>query len=87
MKVEILKESQNEIELQINDLTIVEVLRVYLNQDSNVEFAAWKRNHPSEPAILKIETKGKSAKKAIQDAISQIEKETKKLVDNVKKLK
>jgi DNA-directed RNA polymerase subunit L len=87
MKISVLKESQNEIELQISDLTIVEVLRIYLNKDENVEFAAWKRNHPSEPAIINIKTKGKSAKKALQDAISQIEKESTKLLGELKNIK
>ena len=87
MDIKILNESQNEIELQLGDLTLSEVLRVYLNQDSCVEFAAWKRNHASEPIVLRVETKGKSAKKAIEDAIKQIEKESTKLLDEVKKLK
>jgi len=34
---------------------------------------------------LRIETKGKSAKKALQDAVAVIEKETEKLVGAAKK--
>ena len=51
-----------------------------------MEFAAWKRGHPSKPVILRVETKGKSVKKAIEDAVSTIMKEADKLVSDVKKL-
>ncbi len=87
METNILKDDKNELSVQIDNLTIVEVLRVYLNQDSNVKFAAWKREHPSKNPILTIRTNGKSAKKALQDAVSAIEKETGKLVADFKKAK
>ncbi|HRZ85171.1 MAG TPA: RpoL/Rpb11 RNA polymerase subunit family protein [Candidatus Paceibacterota bacterium] len=85
MEIKILKDEKNELEILIDSLTLVEVLRSYLNQDENVSFAAWKQEHPNKPILLKIETKGKTAKKALQDAIEQIEKETEKLVDEIKK--
>ena len=86
MEVKILKDEKNEIELQIENLTIAEVLRYYLHKDSAVEFAAWKRDHSGKPDILRVETKGKSPKKAIEDAIKTIEKEADALVVEVKKL-
>ncbi|MEA3329356.1 MAG: RpoL/Rpb11 RNA polymerase subunit family protein [Nanoarchaeota archaeon] len=85
VKAKVLKDEKNELEIEIDDLTIAEVLRIYLHKDSAVEFAAWKREHPTKPVILAIETKGKTAKKALQDAVSLIEKETLKLVEVVKK--
>ena len=85
MNVKILKDEKNELEIQINSLTIAEVLREYLQKDSSVEFAAWRREHPSKPAVLRIETKGKTPKKALQDAIDTISKEAGKLVEVVKK--
>lgn len=86
MEIKVLKDEKNEIEVSINSLTVVEVLREYLNKDSAVIFSAWRQEHPNKPAILRVETKGKSAKKAIQDAIDEIEKDTEKLVAEVKKL-
>lgn len=86
MNIKILKSDKNEIEVEIDNLTIAEVLREYLHKDSSVEFAAWKRDHPSKSSILKVETKGKTAKKAIEDAVNAIVKDADKLVSDVKKL-
>ena len=66
MEVNILKSSKEEIEVEIENLAIVELLRVYLNKDSDVTFAAWKREHPTEKPIFLVKTKGKTAKKAIK---------------------
>ncbi|HLD98444.1 MAG TPA: RpoL/Rpb11 RNA polymerase subunit family protein [Candidatus Nanoarchaeia archaeon] len=86
VEVKVVKDEKNELELEINSLTIAEILRVYLNKDESVEFAAWRREHPTKPLILKIETKGKSPRKAIEDAIEKIQKESDKLASEVKKL-
>ena len=48
MELKVLKSSKEEIEVQLENLTLVELLRVYLNKDSGVSFAAWRRDHPSE---------------------------------------
>ena len=85
--MEILKSSKDEIEVRIGNMTLVEILRVYLNKDPAVSFAAWKRDHPSEKPILKVTTKGKSAKKAISDAVTSIVKELDKIEADFKKLK
>jgi DNA-directed RNA polymerase subunit L len=58
-----------------------------LNKDSSVIFAAWKREHPTENPILLVKTKGKTAKKAIADAVKSVEKDLDKLEDNFKKAK
>ncbi|MEM3074608.1 MAG: RpoL/Rpb11 RNA polymerase subunit family protein [Candidatus Pacearchaeota archaeon] len=85
MNVKILKEEKNILEIEIDNLTIAEILRVYLNNEQEVEFVAWRREHPSKPVILRVETKGKTPKKVIGNAISKIEKEVDKLVAEVKK--
>jgi DNA-directed RNA polymerase subunit L len=85
MEYEILKNEKNEMEVAIANLTIAEVLRVYLNDDSSVEFAAWKRDHPSKPTVLRVETKGKTPKKAFEDVVARISKEASALVSVVKK--
>ena len=87
MEIEILKDEKNLIEAKIEELTMAELLKVYLNKDSNVEFAAWKRDHPTESPVLKVETKGKTAKKAIKDAISAVEKELDSFEKDFSKLK
>jgi DNA-directed RNA polymerase subunit L len=87
MELEILKSSKEEIEVRLGNMTLVEILRVYLNKDSAVSFAAWKREHPSEKPILKVVTKGKTAKKAINDAVNAITKDLDKIEEDFKKMK
>lgn len=83
----ILKDSKEELEIEIESLTLVEILRVYLNKDSSVTFAAWKREHPTKKPILAVKTKGKTPKKAINDAISSITKDLDNIEEDFKKLK
>ncbi|MEM3091252.1 MAG: RpoL/Rpb11 RNA polymerase subunit family protein [Candidatus Pacearchaeota archaeon] len=83
----ILKSSKDEIEIQIENLTLAELLRVYLNKDPSVDFAAWKRVHPTEKPILKVSTKSKPIKKAISDAIDSIIKDLDNIETDFKKMK
>lgn len=85
MEVQILKEDKEGLEVQIGSLTLAEILRVYLNKDSNVDFAAWKRDHPTKNPILSI--KGKSPKKALKDAVYAITKDLEKLEKDFEKMK
>ncbi len=87
MEIKILKNSKDELEAEIDSLTIAELLRVYLNKDSAVTFVAWKREHPTKNPILKVQSKGKTAKKAVADAISVIEKELEKIEKDFKAMK
>ena len=87
MEVKILKNTKEEIEFQVDSLTLVELLRVYLNKDSGVTFAAWKREHITEKPILLVKTKGKTAKKALNDAVSAATKDLDKIESDFKKLK
>ncbi len=75
----ILRSSKDEIEIQVENLTIAELLRVYFNKDPSVTFAAWKREHPSEKTILKVKVKGKTIKKAFNDAIAAITRDLDKI--------
>ena len=83
----ILKDSKEELEVEIGSLTMVEILRVYLNKDSAVTFAAWKREHPTKKPILAVKTKGKTPKKALNDAIAAITKDLDNIESDFKKLK
>ena len=87
MEINILKDEKNELEVQINNQTIAELVRVYLNEDSAVKLGAWKSEHYSKPILLKIVTEGKSAKKALQDAIAKAQKDLKKYADEFRKSK
>ncbi len=85
MEVKILKEDKESLEVEVPSVTLVEVLRVYLNNDSNVSFAAWKREHPTKSPILKIE--GKNPKKVLKDAISTVLKDLEKVEKDFKSMK
>ena len=87
MDVKILESSKNEIKLELENITVAEILRVYLNKDSSVSFAAWKREHLTKKPIILIKTKGKTAKKAVEDAVEQIVKDLDKIEAEFKKLK
>ena len=87
MEVTITKDTKNELEVLIDNQTIAEIVRVYLNQDSAVKLGGWKKEHYSKPLTLKITTDGKSAKKALQDAIAKAQKDLKKYSDEFKKAK
>lgn len=85
MEISIIKDEKNELEVQINNQTIVELVRVYLNKDSAVKVGAWKKEHYSKPFLLKVQTEGKSARKALQDAISMAQKDLKRYGEEFKK--
>jgi DNA-directed RNA polymerase subunit L len=87
MEINILKNEKDMIEVELESLTIAEILRVYLNRDSDVIFAAWKREHPTKKPILLVKTKGKTAKKAVDEAVSAITKDLEVLESEFKKLK
>ncbi len=83
----VLKLEKEEAEVEFDDLTMAEILRVYLSKDASVSFVAWKRVHLTEKPILKVKTKGKTAKKAISDAVSELTKDLDKTLAEFKKLK
>lgn len=85
MNIKYIKDEKNEAEIGLDNLTIAEILRIQLTKDEQVDFAAWKREHPSKSPILKVKTRGKSARKAVEDAVSKIEKELDNLVLSFKK--
>jgi DNA-directed RNA polymerase subunit L len=74
MNVEIISEENDLLELRVDNLTVAEILRVYLNENG-IKFAAWRRDHLTKPVIFRIESSGKSVKKAITEAISSINKD------------
>jgi len=85
MELKILRDEKNELDVQLDNQTIAEIVRVYLNEDDSVKMAAWKKEHYSRPLILKIVTDGKTAKKALSDAIAKVQKDLEKYADEFKK--
>ena len=85
MEIVVLKDEKDSLEVQIGSLTIAEILKVYLNKDSNVDFAAWKRDHPTKSPVLSIS--GKNPKKSLKDAVSAIEKDLDKVEKEFKSMK
>ena len=75
-----MKEDKNDLEVKVDNLTVAELLRVYLNEQG-IDFAAWRREHPSKPALFKIKSAGKTVKKAVADAVAEIEKD----IDGIRK--
>lgn len=87
MEVKFLKNTKNEVEVQIQDLTLAEILRVYLNNEPEVTFVAWKREHMTEKPILKIKTKDKDVKAIVKSAIETITKDLDDVLGNFKSMK
>lgn len=85
MEIKIIKDEKDELEAKIDNQTVAELLRVYLNQDDAVKLGAWRKEHYSKPLVLKVKTEGKTAKKALQDAIAKIQKDLEKYANEFKK--
>ena len=84
MQAKIIKNEKNTLDIELSSLTIAEVLRVYLNKEG-AKLAAWKRDHPTKNPILHIEAD--NPKKLLKKAITTLEKEIDKTLDEFKKLK
>lgn len=84
MEIKILKQEKDELEVEIDNLTLVELLRNELWQE-DLEIAAWHREHPSKKPILTIKTKGKDAKKVLLDAIANIREKLNEMEKEFKK--
>lgn len=85
MEVKILVDEKDNLLVELDNQTVAELFRVYLNKDDGVVLAAWKRGHPDKPVVFEVKTKGKTAKKALEDAAKAIEKDTDKVLAEFKK--
>ena len=84
MDINILKQEKDELEFTIDNQTIAEILRVYLNKN-DVDFVAWRKEHPVKPIHMKISSSGKTVKKEISEAVDMIKKDLTKMQALVKK--
>ncbi len=76
MQIEVLSEKKNELEFVLKGErhTFPNLLRSALLEDSDVLFAAYKLNHPFDnDSQFIVKTKGKTAKKALGDALKKID--------------
>ena len=84
MEIETVVSEKDNLKIKINNVTVAEIIRVYL-QKGGVDFVAWKREHPSKPVIMKIQSSKKTIKKVISEAVSNIKKDCVKFSSVVKK--
>jgi DNA-directed RNA polymerase subunit L len=84
MEIKVLSEDKKTMDVEVGNLTIVELLRVYLNKEG-AKMAAWRREHPSKNPVLHIE--GENPKKLLQKAIEAVQKELESLEADFKKMK
>jgi DNA-directed RNA polymerase subunit L len=84
MQIKILKQEKEELEIELDNLTVAELLRNEL-WNEEVEVSAWKREHPTKNPVLIIRTKGKDAKKVLLDAIEKIQEKNQEILKEFKK--
>ena len=84
MNIEIVKREKDIIELKVDNITVAEILRVYLNEQG-VKFAAWRREHYSKPILFRIQTSGKTVKKAVSDAVVAINRDCDSIIKGLGK--
>lgn len=87
MEIKVIRHEKNELEIELESLTIAELLRNLLWQDKATEFAAWKRDHPTKNPHLILRTKGKDAKKVLLDTVASAHKTDAQLLKEFKKIK
>ncbi len=85
MEVKIIKEEKDKLDVEIDNLTIVELMRTYLNKDSSVKMATWRREHPEKNPVLHIEASNPKA--ALKKAITAATKDLDKYSSEFKKVK
>jgi len=85
MEIKILKYTKNELEIELNNLTIAELIRDMLWEDKATKLAAWKREHPTKNPILILKTSGKDPKKVMFDTVAKIQKINSDLTKEFKK--
>ena len=85
MEIKVLKHDKNTLEVDIDNLTIAELLRDMLWQDKATELSAWHRDHPSKNPKLILHTQGKDAKKVLIETIEKTQKLNSEMLSEFKK--
>ena len=84
MEITILKDEKTNLDLELDSVTVAEVLRVYLNKEG-AKLAVWKQEHPTKNPVLHIEAD--NPKKMLKDAVKNLQKEIDGAVADFKKMK
>lgn len=84
MDFKIIKDEKDTLDIEIGNITIVELLRVYLNKNG-AKMAVWKRDHPLKNPILHLTAD--KPREVLKKAIEEIDKEIDDAVSEVKKIK
>lgn len=87
MEMKIVKKDKNELQIEIDDLTLCELLRNELWDDKSVTLASYSRKHPEENPVLRVISEGKTPKKALSDAVKRLLKKSGELGKTFKTIK
>lgn len=82
MEIEFTKKAANHVEFKLvgETHTFANLLKSHLVDDPNVEFVAYKLEHPSDKdAMFIVRTKGKDAKKVLLDAAKRVQEDVEEL--------
>lgn len=85
MEIKVIKCEKEELEIELDNLTIAELIRNLLWKDKATEFAAWKRDHPTKNPRIILRTKGKDAKKVLLETIESAREMNSELIKEFKK--
>ncbi len=83
--IKVIEKTKDTLRIEIDNLTLAELLRAELWNDEDVKVSAWTREHPTKNPVLVVQVKSGSPKKALTDAISRIEKINDKISEEFKK--
>ena len=84
MEVKILKEEKNTLDVELDSLTVAELMRVYVNKEG-AKLAAWRREHTTSNPVLHIEAD--NPKKILKKAVAEVQKELEAITSEFKKIK
>jgi len=89
MKIKVLTEEKNELEIEIDgEDTLVPLLKSYLLTDENVDIATFKREHPLTGRFyLYIRTKKGTPREALERAIDRVKADLSAFLKEFKALK
>jgi DNA-directed RNA polymerase subunit L len=85
MKINIINDEKENLLFELDNQTVAELLKVELSKNEDIELAAWKKEHPEKPVLFEVKTSGKYAKKEVLEALSKIDKDLDKLLEDFKK--
>jgi len=88
MEIEVIKEEKNLFEFKIKGErhTLPNLLKTKLLEDKEVEFVAYKLNHPFEQdSVFVLRTKSKDPRKVLLDSLKDIDSDLDEFVKAVKK--